>query len=292
MPKSVHSVSDWLKAAVLYALPHHLISRIVFAITRWRTPLKNPVKRWFVRRYGVDMHEAVEEDPTAYANFNDFFVRAIKPELRPLSSDPATAICPVDGTVSQVGPIREGRIVQAKGRDYSVYELLGGSKQRAAPFMNGQFTTLYLSPRDYHRIHMPLGGRLKEMIHVPGRLFSVAPFTVRTVPKLFARNERVACLFDTDWGPMAMVLVGAINVAAIETVWSGLVTPPAGKQVQTWHYGGEATAVSLGRGEEMGRFNLGSTVILLFGEQAITWDASIRHEAPVRFGQALVRRNT
>lgn len=290
MAAPAHPLSDWLKALPLYLLPHHLLSRIVFAVTRWQTPLKNPVKRWFIRRYGVNMHEAVEEDPTAYPDFNAFFVRAIKPELRPLAADPDTAVCPVDGTVSQAGPITEGRIVQAKGRDYSVYELLGGSKQRAAAFMNGQFATLYLSPRDYHRIHMPMNGRLREMVHVPGRLFSVAPFTVRTVPKLFARNERVACLFDTDWGPMAMVLVGAINVAAIETLWSGLVTPPAGRRVETRRYGDDATAVSLERGAEMGRFNLGSTVILLFGEHDIAWDEGIRPDTPVRFGQALASR--
>ena len=289
MPPDRPSLGDWLKSLPLYVLPHHAISRLTFAATRLRTPLKDPVVRWFIRRYGVNMDEALSADLRDYASFNDFFTRALKPGVRSIAEGPGCIASPADSTVSQLGPITEGRIVQAKGRDYSVYELLGGSKSRAAPFMDGQFITLYLSPRDYHRVHMPLDGTLRETVYVPGRLFSVAPHTTRTIPKLFARNERLACLFDTELGPMALILVGAINVGAIETTWAGLVTPPAGRQVRITPYD-ETHPLRLKRGQEMGRFNLGSTVILLFGEKALSWEARLRTGEPVRMGEALAQR--
>jgi phosphatidylserine decarboxylase len=196
--------------------------------------------------------------------------------------------CPVDGAVSQIGVADDDRLLQAKGRTFSLAALLGGDPERARPFRGGAFATLYLSPRDYHRIHMPLAGRLREMVHVPGKLFSVSPLTTRVVPELFARNERVAALFDTPAGPMAVVLVGAINVASIETVWAGAITPPLGKTVRRWSYppNGEG-AVRLDKGAELGRFNMGSTVILLFGRDAVRWEPAIRAGATVRMGQGL-----
>lgn len=281
------SLGDRLRSWPLYPLPHHLLSRLVFFVTRRRSALTLPAIRWFIRRYGVDMSAALVSDPRGYDTFNAFFTRPLRAQARPFPQDPAAVACPVDGRVSQLGSIEEGRIIQAKGRDYSAYELLGGSKQRAAPFVNGSFATLYLSPRDYHRIHMPIDGRLQETVHVPGRLFSVAPHTTRVIPRLFARNERVACIFETPMGPMAVVLVGAINVAAIETVWGGLHCPPRAKTITVTHFGDEAPQVVLRRGAEMGRFNLGSTVILLFGENSIEWRGGLEPGQEVRMGEAL-----
>lgn len=217
--------------------------------------------RWFIRAYGADMDEAAETDPAAYPSFNAFFTRALRPGVRPIGGDEGTPVSPVDGRVSQAGRIEAGRLYQAKGIDYGLVDLLGGDPRDAAPFMDGAFATLYLAPGDYHRIHMPLTGQLRRMCHVPGRLWSVAPWTVRSLPGLFARNERVVALFDTDQGPLGLVLVGAINVAAIETVWAGLVTPPRGRSVIHTDYGDNGPRIS--RGSEMGRFNMGSTVIVL-----------------------------
>jgi len=256
---------DGLFVALQYVLPHHFISRVVYSMTRWRSPLVQPAIRAFVQHFKVDMAEAAEESPASYASFNAFFTRALKPERRPLAEGDGVVACPVDGTISQLGRVEDGRIFQAKGHDFSLVELLGGDLSRADAFRNGQFATIYLSPRDYHRIHMPLSGTLKQMVHVPGRLFSVNPVTVERVPRLFARNERVAALFDTEAGAIGLVLVGAMNVAAIETVWSGLVTPPHGHEIGVWNYG-QHVSVDLPRGEEMGRFNMGSTVILLMPE--------------------------
>ncbi|HPY39904.1 MAG TPA: archaetidylserine decarboxylase, partial [Thiolinea sp.] len=205
-----------------------------------------------------------------------------KPELRPLATEADVLVSPVDGTISQVAAIREGRIIQAKNFDYSVLELLGGDAQRAQPFLNGQFTTIYLSPRDYHRIHMPLSGKLLEQVYVPGRLFSVAGHTARTIPRLFARNERVAAIFETEFGKMALVLVGAINVAAIETVWAGLITPPHKQDIRVDHY----PEVALAKGAEMGRFNMGSTVIVLLENSAWDWGKASADQA-VRMGAKL-----
>ncbi len=196
----------------------------------------------------------------------------------------------MDGTVSAIGPLDDTRVLQAKGRDYSLVELLGGERN-ATPYRNGHFATLYLSPRDYHRIHMPLGGTLTRMTYVPGRLFSVAPHTVETIPRLFARNERVVAHFDTDLGPMAVVLVGAINVAAIETVWAGLITPPAGKTIRETEYPDQGeSAVRLDRGAELGRFNMGSTVILIFPRGVMEWDGKLVTGSPLRMGEAIGKR--
>ena len=280
-------IRDGLFVALQYVLPHHLISRTVYAMTRWRSPLVAPAIRAFVQHFKVNMDEAVEASPAGYATFNAFFTRAIKPDLRPLVAGDEVAASPVDGTISQLGSIKDGRIFQAKGHDYSLVELLGGELARADAFRNGRFATIYLSPRDYHRIHMPLAGMLSQMVHVPGRLFSVNPATVARVPRLFARNERVAAIFNTQAGAMGMVLVGAMNVAAIETVWAGLVTPPHGHEIGVWNYG-EHVHVQLPRGAEMGRFNMGSTVILLLPD-SMTFRPDLVTGSTVRMGEALAQ---
>lgn len=276
-------ISDYLKAWPLYVLPHHALSRVIFRLTRIQSPWVQPAIRRFVQAFKVNMAEAEQPDIAAYSSFNAFFTRALRPGLRSWAAGGGVLASPVDGTISQFGLIRDGRIFQAKGHEYSALELLGGDAERAAPFLNGQFMTIYLSPRDYHRIHMPLDGALREQVYVPGRLFSVAGHTARTVPRLFARNERVVALFDTELGKMALVLVGAINVAAIETVWGGLVTPPNGNRVSQTAYSG----VRLQKGEEMGRFNMGSTVIVLLENPALRWDGRCAPELPVRLGELL-----
>jgi len=238
--------------------------------------------RWFVARYGVAMHEAAEPDPAAYATFNEFFTRPLKAGVRPLAD--AALVCPVDGAVSQCGPIADGQIVQAKGHTYSTTTLVGGDAALAEAFSSGAFSTLYLSPKDYHRIHMPCDGDLTRMIYVPGDLFSVNALTAQHVPGLFARNERVVCVFTGKHGPFVMVLVGATIVGSMATVWHGVVNPPRAKSVREWHY--ERGAVSLRQGDEMGRFLLGSTVALLLppgGPRVAAW-ASGR---PVRMGEAM-----
>lgn len=278
------SLSDRIRAGLFALLPHHLISRIVFRVTRWHGPLVQPMIRAFVKAYKVDMSDAVIEDIEAYPTFNEFFVRALKPEARPVVEHPQALASPVDGTVSQAGDIGFDHLFQAKNHCYSVEDLLGGDRLLAKLFEGGRFATIYLAPYNYHRIHMPIDGRLKKMIHVPGRLFSVAPWTVRAVPRLFARNERVVCLFSTPSGPMAMVLVGAINVAAIETVWHGLVTPPKGKKVTEFDY--DHSEKTLSRGEEMGRFNMGSTVILLTTEK-VQWGSQLQPGQSLRMGEMI-----
>jgi phosphatidylserine decarboxylase len=278
------NISDILKSWPLYILPHHFISRLVFRLTRVNCPTLVPgAIRLFSDIFKVNLDEAANPDPESYPTFNAFFTRALKAGLRPIAEGENVLACPVDGRISQMGKIEEGRIFQAKGHYYSALELLGGDETRAAPFMDGQFMTIYLSPRDYHRIHMPLAGKLTEQVYIPGRLFSVAGHTARTIPRLFARNERVVALFDTEFGKLAMVLVGAINVAAIETVWDGLVTPPQGWGVKRQVF----PDVSLVKGEEMGRFNMGSTVILLLEKGNVEWEQALASDSPVMLGQML-----
>ena len=279
-----NSPQYWLPAAAITALTHR--------ITRVRVPwLRKPLIRWFIDAYRVNMAEAAEPDPEAYEHFNAFFTRALAAGARPIVAGEDRLCCPVDGAVSQAGALAGERVLQAKGHDYSLTALLGGQPADSAPFADGCFATLYLSPRDYHRIHMPVDGRLRTMIHVPGRLFSVSPLTTRCIPGLFARNERVVTLWDTAAGPMALVLVGAINVASMETVWAGTITPPLGGAIRRWQYPAEGEgAVHLAKGDELGRFNMGSTVILAFAPGAVGLDASIRAGAPVRLGQTLAQR--
>jgi len=251
---------DELFARMQYPLPHHLISRGVGKLAESRTPwLKDWAIRRFIRTFDVDMSQALESDPGAYACFNDFFTRALTPDARPIGEG---IVSPADGTLSQFGALDNGTLVQAKGHTYSLTALLGGDTHRAAPFRDGHFATIYLSPRDYHRVHMPVTGTLREMIYVPGRLFSVNQATANHVPGLFVRNERLVCLFDTEHGPLAMVLVGAMIVAAIETVWAGQVTPLSGR-VQTTRFD---EPIVIEKGQEMGRFKLGSTVVMCFGD--------------------------
>ena len=273
-----------LLASLFYLLPHHAISWVMFKSARiqW-VPLKNLIIRIYTNLNPVKMHEAIEENMFAYESLNAFFTRALKPECRPFDENEKNWLCPVDGSVSQAQTIKDGRIFQAKGHDYSLLKLVGGDKELESLFNGGTFATLYLSPRDYHRIHMPTTGRLKHMQYVPGRLFSVAPFTVNYIPGLFARNERCICYFETQQGPMAMVLVGAINVSAIETVWHGLITGRA-KKVKRFDYNNEN--IALKRGEEMGRFNLGSTVIILATDK-MKIDENMVAEAEIKLGQCL-----
>lgn len=283
---------NYLKSWPLYWLPHHAISGIVYRLTRIRSPLAIPFIRWFVRFYKVNLEEAVYTQPEQYPSFNTFFIRALKPEARPVDQDIDSIVSPVDGRISAIGKIDKNRIFQAKGHTYDLIDLVAG-EQNAQPYRNGYYATLYLSPRDYHRIHMPVDGTLRHMTHIPGRLFSVAPHTVATIPGLFARNERVAAHFETQIGPMAIIMVGAINVAAIETVWAGLITPPAGRKITESSYprpGGDE--VRLLRGEELGRFNMGSTVIVLFGPDSVFWLEKLTVDQPIRMGQKLAAKDS
>lgn len=278
---------DTLFSAIQYPLPHHALSRLMHRLARCEQPaFKNFLIQTIVKLYNVDVSEALQPDPTAYASFNAFFTRALRPDARPLCAEPDALLCPADGAISQLGDIEAGRIFQAKGMSYTAEELLGGDPKRAKPFADGKFATIYLSPRDYHRLHMPLAGTLRETVHVPGRLFSVNQATARTVPNLFARNERVAAIFDTEAGPMALVLVGAIFVASIETVWQGEITPPAGHTVRTWNH--QDNPLTLGRGQEMGRFNMGSTIVVLFGKDVVEW-STLAAGDKVRMGGKLGR---
>ena len=241
---------------------------------------------WFVRKYGVDMSEAADPDIAHYASFNDFFTRALKSGVRPIAA--ADLVCPVDGAISQFGRIEGARILQAKGHRFTTTALVGGDASLAAAFEDGWFATLYLSPKDYHRIHMPCDGRLRRMIHVPGALFSVNPTTARGVPGLFARNERVVCVFESMRGtPFAMVLVGATIVGSMATVWHGVVSPPRVGHLREWRY--EEGDVRLAQGEEMGRFLLGSTVVLLFPRGELRFDAGWAPGRAVRLGEAMAQ---
>jgi phosphatidylserine decarboxylase len=270
-----------------YLLPHHFLSGLMYRATRARwQPWKDLLIRKAIDLYDIDMATAAQPDPSAYEHFNAFFTRALKADARPLDPDGKAVLCPADGALSQAGDIRDGRIFQAKGRDYSLLELLGGDQAWTERFAGGRFATIYLSPRDYHRVHMPLQGRLEQMLHVPGRLFAVNPTTTSLVPRLFARNERVVCLFDGPAGPMAVILVAAIFVAGIDTTWAGTVTP-VGRRVGSWQYGHDRAAVELERGAEMGRFNMGSTVVLLFGQDRVRWNNGLEPGARLQMGQGI-----
>jgi phosphatidylserine decarboxylase len=274
-----------LAVRLQYVLPQQLLTRIVHAATRVRwTPWKNLLIRTITRAYRVDIDEAATTDLAAYPHFNAFFTRALKPGARPLDPDPRAVLMPADGRVSQAGAVAAGRIVQAKGHDYSVAELLADA-DFARAFDGGVFATIYLSPRDYHRVHLPVAGRLVETRHVPGRLFSVSPATVDTVPRLFARNERLVCRFETAQGPMAVVMVGAMLVSGVETVWGGVAIPPYARSVGIVdHRAGPP--VALDRGAEMARFNMGSTVVVLL-PRGHALAAGLTPGTPVRMGQRL-----
>ena len=281
-------VSDRMAVLPQYLMPKQALTRLAGEVAGARGgAFTTRLIRWFIDRYRVNMAEAANPDPAAYATFNDFFTRALAPGARPLADAPL--VSPVDGAVSQLGLIDGDAIVQAKGHTYTVQALVGGDPELARPFLGGHFATLYLSPKDYHRIHMPCGGRLRRMIHVPGDLFSVNPTTARGVPGLFARNERVVCQFDSEQGPFVLVLVGATIVGSMATVWHGVVNPPRPGAVRDWRYDGEK-AVPLDRGAEMGRFLLGSTVVLLFPPGPLAFNPAWRPGSSIRMGEAMASR--
>ncbi len=274
-------------ASLQTLLPHRALSAIVRRAARWTwSPWKSLLIRQIVSRYRVDLGEAAQPDPTAYPHFDAFFTRALKPGARPFDPDPAALLCPADGRISQAGRIDAGRLLQAKGRDFSAAELLTDATA-AAVYDRGAFVTVYLSPRDYHRVHMPLDGILLETVHVPGRLFSVAPSAVAAIPRLFARNERLVCRFEGSCGPFAVVMVGALLVSGVETVWDGMQIPPYARRIarRDWRDRG----LRLSRGAEMARFHMGSTVLLLLPAGAATLAGNLDPERPVRVGEGIGR---
>jgi phosphatidylserine decarboxylase len=284
-------LSDRLEDLPQYLYPKRELTRFAGRVARAeRGAVTTGIIRRFVRKYGVDMNEALEPNLARYASFNEFFTRALKPGARPIAQ--ADLVCPVDGAISQFGPIAGDQIFQAKGHRYGTTALVGGDATLAAQFTDGSFVTLYLSPKDYHRIHMPCDGRLTRMVYVPGELFSVNPTTARGVPGLFARNERVVCIFETPaHGPFVLALVGATIVGSMATVWHGVVNPPRGKRVREWHYpqGGaeQSPPPVLRQGEEMGRFLLGSTVVMLFPKPALSFTPEWSAGRSVRLGEAM-----
>ena len=274
--------------ALTYVLPHRLLSSLARSLAY---STHRSTKQWLIdtvtRKFGVDLSEAAKPDPTAYPTFNAFFTRALKPGARVADADPAAFLMPADGHVSQCGDIVDGRIFQAKGQSFTAAELLGDD-EAARPFTDGVYATVYLSPRDYHRVHMPWTGTLRETVHVPGRLFSVGTDAVASVPRLFARNERLVCHFDTEFGPMASVMVGALLVSGVETVWSGVEIPAYGDRITRKDYRGKG--IELERFAEMARFNYGSTVIVLLPRGVAALDPALKAESPVRLGQRLASR--
>jgi phosphatidylserine decarboxylase len=277
-------VPDRIAVLVQYLLPKQLLTELAGKLAGIAGGgLTQAVIRWFVKRYGVNMNEADQPNVESYASFNEFFTRPLRRGARPLAA--AAFVSPVDGAISQLGPIKRDQIFQAKGHSYSTTALLGGDSEMAAHFENGVFATLYLSPKDYHRIHMPCAGRLTQMVHVPGDLFSVNPTTARGVPGLFARNERVVCVFESAFGPFVLVLVGATIVGSMQTVWHGLVNPPRPGKVRRWQYADQN--IELAQGAEMGRFLLGSTVVMLFPQNVIELNPAWLPTGPIRMGEAM-----
>ncbi len=278
-----------------YILPHHLLSRCVGLLAQSHL-LRKPFIRAFIRRYKVDLSQAKIQEIEKFANFNAFFTRELQAGARPLAESTGSIVCPADGAVSQLGNIDEGNLLQAKGKYYSCESLLGGDAEMARLFQEGCFATIYLSPRDYHRVHMPMAGVLQKTIYVPGQLFSVNQTTANAVPNLFARNERLVCLFETELGPMAVVLVGAMIVAGIDTVWAGQVCPSKGRrEIQVVDYSSHAPAIQIPLGEELGRFRLGSTAIVLFPHGTMKFESSLEATSSVAMGQLLgqvVSQNT
>lgn len=283
------SMLDGLFVTLQRILPTRALSRLIFALTRVRVvAIKNAMILGFCRFYAVDRSEAACPDPSHYRDFNAFFSRALKANARPLPDDPTVVASPVDGAISQCAAMDSGRLIQAKGRDYSALELLGGDADLAASLECGSFCTIYLAPHNYHRVHMPLDGRLRSWSYIPGRLFSVNPATARAMPRLFARNERLVARFETVAGPLVLVMVGALFVGSLETVWAGRISPPHRRR------GGVArhvlpTPLAYARGAELGRFNMGSTVIMLAGAGALRWRPECVSGLPLRMGQPLAR---
>ncbi len=282
-------MSERLTVALQYALPKRALTQLAGKLAGLRGgKVTTAVIRWFIKRYGVNMDEAANPDPASYASFNEFFTRPLREGVRPIAE--ADYICPVDGAISQFGPIERDQIFQAKGHFYSTTTLVGGDRSLAARFEDGEFATLYLSPRDYHRIHMPCDGRLTQMIYVPGELFSVNPATARGVPGLFARNERVVCVFEGEAGPFVMVLVGATIVGSMATTWHGVVNPPRRPDIEKHAY--PAGKVELRKGDEMGRFLLGSTVVMLFPKGTMRFTSDWATTRSVRLGELMGKTPT
>ena len=276
-------MSDRTKVWLQYLLPKHAITAFGWHVATARAGrITTGIIRWFVGKYGVNMAEAANPDITSYTSFNDFFTRALKPGARPLA--PADLVCPVDGAISQFGRIERDQIFQAKGHTFSTTALVGGDAALGALFENGHFANIYLSPKDYHRIHMPCDGRLTRMVYVPGDLFSVNPVTAQGVPGLFARNERVVCVFDSARGPFVLVLVGAAIVGSMATVWQGIINPPRGP-VREWRY--DDQKIELQQGDEMGRFLLGSTVVMLFPKGPLSFNPAWAPAGSVRLGEVM-----
>ena len=281
-------MSDRLAVLPQYLIPKQALTALAGRLaSKEARALTTSVIRWFVGRYKVNMAEAANPDIASYKSFNEFFTRPLQDGARPIAN--ADFISPVDGAISQFGAIERDQIFQAKGHSYSTTALVGGDRELAAQFENGSFATLYLSPRDYHRIHMPCAGRLTRMIYVPGALFSVNPTTARGVPGLFARNERVVCVFDSDFGPFVLVLVGATIVGSMATVWHGVINPPRPGVLREWRYDGN-NPVSLKKGQEMGRFLLGSTVVMLFPKDTLAFNPDWAPTGAIRMGETMGRR--
>ena len=279
---------NFLFIVLQYIIPQHLISRFIALLASSKNKtIKNSFISFFIKKYNINMKDALEENPYKYQSFNDFFTRALKPEVRKIVEDSRTIICPVDGEISQLGAIKSGKIFQAKGRNFNLLEFFGGEKDLHSEFEDGDFSTIYLSPKDYHRVHMPFAGTLRCMHYIPGDLFSVNPVTVNSVNNLFARNERLFCIFDTKQGAMAVTLVGAMIVAGIKIKWAE-INFKKNRIIQKWEYPKSGNgSVFLRKGEEIGRFMLGSTVIICFPFKKISWGRSLAHNSSVRLGQEL-----
>lgn len=279
-------MSERFAVLLQHLSPKRALTDLAGVMANSRHPwLSQYLINWFLARYDVNMAEAANPDTTSYASYNEFFTRALRTEVRPLAA--ADYVSPVDGAISQLGDITHDQIFQAKGHHYSTTALVGGDSELAAQFDNGHFATLYLSPKDYHRVHMPCDGQLMRMIYVPGDLYSVNPVTARGVPGLFARNERVVCVFESGRGPFVLVLVGATIVGSMATVWHGVVNPPRTGDVREWRYNGQH--IVLKKGEEMGRFLLGSTVVMLFPKDTLQFNPAWAPERPVRMGEMMGR---
>lgn len=277
-------MSDRLAVLPQYFLPKYLLTAFAGLVANDRGGARTTkLINWFVKKYNVNMAEAANPDTASYASFNEFFTRPLREGARPIAD--TAYVCPVDGAISEFGQINAGQIFQAKGHEFSATALVGGDATLAAKYHDGQFANIYLSPRDYHRIHMPCDGRLKRMIYVPGELFSVNPTTARGVPGLFARNERVVCVFDSPAGEFVLVLVGATIVGSMQTAWHGIVNPPRTNKVREWTYTDQA--IELKKGEEMGRFLLGSTVVMLFQKDSMQFNSSWKPAGAVRLGEVM-----
>ena len=281
-----NALGDRIKIALQYAMPKHAVSRLVGKLAAaklgWLTTKLIDI---FINAYGINMNEAKLKKASDFKTFNDFFTRELEDGARIIDPDSDTLCYPVDGAISQQGDIVEGKLIQAKGFNYSLTSLLGGDARTAAPFQKGKFSCIYLAPKDYHRIHMPMAATLREMIYVPGELFSVNPLTANNVPNLFARNERVVTIFDTEHGALAMVLVGATIVASIETTWAGTITPPAGSDIFRWQYPAKGSdTITFEKGDEMGRFKLGSTVVSTFAPNMVDFTPEAGPETVTRLG--------